>query len=152
MTEEELGEVLVDYNEEDIVATFEEEAIEADAGIVEGQGEVLSIEEWVEELKVDPDVEIIPPADKFLDLNEADFVDEASAAAAAASSLPINEGSNLEQPLDQAKDGGLGVGGMMAILIFASILLYIFRKCKEMDGRRMSGGKRQLSDHLSTLL
>ena len=36
MTEEELGEVLVDYNEEDIVATFEEEAIEADAGIVEG--------------------------------------------------------------------------------------------------------------------
>ena len=36
MTEEELGEVLVDYNEEDIVATFEEEAIEADTGLGEG--------------------------------------------------------------------------------------------------------------------
>ena len=57
---------------------------------------MLSIEEWVEELKVDPDVEIIPPADKFLDLNEADFVEESSAAAAAASSLPINEVGGLE--------------------------------------------------------
>ena len=57
---------------------------------------MLSIEEWVEELKVDPDVEIIPPADKFLDLNEADFVEGGSAAAAAASSLPINEVGGLE--------------------------------------------------------
>ena len=54
-----------------------------------------------------------------------------------------------------SKNEGLGVGGFFAILVFISILLYIFRKCRYMvnsSAPRYSTGSKSSSDHLSSLL
>jgi len=59
--------------------------------------------------------------------------------------------AQTEQSLSQ-KDGGLGVGALICIMIFISIIIYIIRKCREMSSQANNYNKPKMSDHLSSLL
>jgi len=59
--------------------------------------------------------------------------------------------TNIPQLGKQENSGGMGVGGFMAILIFVSILIYIFRKCLELSNQRIYN-KPSMKDSLASLL
>ncbi len=86
MTEEEMGEALIDLNQEEVAAVPDIAAEDALVEEVVDAGVVVDMEE---EVKVDPD-EIVAVPDKFLETNDGDIavVDEGAAAAAAAAALP----------------------------------------------------------------
>lgn len=51
----------------------------------------------------------------------------------------------------EENSGGMGVGGFFAIVIFVSILIYIFRKCQELSQNRIYN-KPSMKDSLASLL
>ena len=104
-----------------------------------------------EEIKVDPVIEetLAPspldtlPTPTPLD-NPDQMIDESAAAAAAA--------AGLSTPKHRGKhDGGLSLGGFLAIGIFMTIIIFVFRKCRELTNQAPAS-KRSTSDHLRSLL
>ena len=119
-------------------AIFLDPEIEADPVIPE----VDPLIDTTEEFKTDELVEEVVP---IQELSEEPFVPP--------SPIPgFEEGqAAIDQPLDQ-KTGGLSAGGMFALLIFVSMLLYTFRKCREMINNQPQPYKPTTHDHLNQLL
>ena len=110
-------------------STALEEAVEDVPVIVDGF-EIIDEPAAIEETK-----------EGFLDASEVDVIP----------AMPLPD---VAQPVSHDQVGkhtGLGVGGFFAILVFVSILIYIFRKCRVLMNQGHPNYK-DSRDHLSSLL